>query len=206
MKAVIYSRVSHQSGSTDRQVNELKQVKGYQVVKTFKESISGYTRSIEDRPELTRALDYVEKHSIDVIMVHEISRLGRRTSEVLSLLDKLKGKGIKVYVKSLGILINDNGPMEAINKLIITLMADLARMESEQMSYRIKSGLQERKRKGLTIGRKLGSKESRERFLSKHSKVIRYLERGESIRWIATQLKVSPTTVQKVKSCYQETI
>jgi DNA invertase Pin-like site-specific DNA recombinase len=206
MKAIIYSRVSHQTGSTDRQVNELRDVEGYQIQKTFKESISGYTRSIEERPELTKALKYVDDNSIEVIMVHEISRLGRRTSEVLTLLDTLKSKGIKVYVKSLGILINGNGATEAINKLIITLMADLARMESEQMSYRIKSGLQERKRKGLTIGRQYGTKESKEKFLQKHTKVVRYIEKGESIRWISTQLKMSPTTVQKVKTTYTENL
>lgn len=206
MKAIIYSRVSHQTSSTDRQINELRDVDGFEVRKTFKESISGYTRPIEERPELSSALQYVEKNAIEVIMVHEISRLGRRTSEVLSLIDILNKKGVKVYVKSLNLLINDNGPTEAVNKLIITLMADLARMESEQMSYRIKSGLQERKRKGLTIGRQYGTKESKDRFLNKYAKVTKYLDRGESIRWISTQLKISPTTVQKVKAIYTENL
>ena len=133
-------------------------------------------------------------------MVHEVSRLGRRTSEVLTLIDELKAEGIQVYIKSLDFLINGNGATEAINKLIVTLLADLSRMESEQLSYRIKSGLQERKRQGKSIGRQLGTVEAKEKFLSKHKKVISYLEKGESIRWIATKLKLSPTTVQKVKS------
>ena len=79
-------------------------------------------------------------------------------------------------------------------------MADLARMESEQMSYRIKSGIEERKRKGLKIGRQYNTVESKEDFLKKHRKVIKYLNDGESIRWISNQLKMSPTTVQKVKN------
>ena len=201
MKAIIYSRISHVSGSTSRQVNELLAIEGYEVKKTFKETISGYTKSIDERPELKKALEYVDKNNIEVIMVHEISRLGRRTSEVLTLLDTLKSKGIKVYVKSLGILINGNGATEAINKLIITLMADLARMESETMSFRIKSGLSERKRKGFAIGRKSGTNEANDVFLNKllSKKIIKQIEKGESIRYIATKLKTSPTTVQKVK-------
>ena len=79
-------------------------------------------------------------------------------------------------------------------------MADLSRMESEQMSYRIKSGLQERKRQGKHVGWQFGTVEDKNKFLSKHKKVISYLEKGESNRWIATKLKMSPTTVQKVKS------
>jgi len=82
-------------------------------------------------------------------------------------------------------------------------MADLSRMESEQLSYRIKSGLQERKRKGMAIGRQAGTIESTEKFLNKHRQIVKYLNQGESIRWIATKLKVSPTTVNKVKKVIQ---
>ena len=200
MKAIIYSRVSHISGqSNSRQINELKDVDGYNVKKVFQESISGYTKSIDERPELQKALKYVNDNNIEVILVHEISRLGRRTAEVLILLESLKKKGVKVFVKSLDILINGNGATEAINKLIITLMADLSRMESEQMSYRIKSGLQERKRQGMAIGRQYGTTESGTNFLQKHTRVVKYLNKGETIRWIANQLSMSPTTVQKVK-------
>lgn len=201
MKAIIYSRVSSQSNgqSNSRQINELRGVKGYQIKKVFQESISGYTKSIDERPELQKALEYIQQENIDAIMIHEISRLGRRTSEVLTLLDQLKSKGVKVYVKSLDLLLNNNGTLESVNRLVVTLLTDLARMESETISYRVKSGLQERKRNGYSIGRQLGSTESTNKFISKHKSVVRYLERGESIRWIATKLKMSPTTVQKVK-------
>ena len=66
------------------------------------------------------------------------------------------------------------------------------------MSYRIKSGLQERRRQGKHVDRQFGTVEDPQKFLHKHKKVISYLEKVESIRWIATRLKMSPTTVQKV--------
>lgn len=200
MKAIIYSRVSGSQQSTERQVNELKELKEFEIIKVFTESISGYTKSIKERPELQNALNYVKVNDIEVILVHEISRLGRRTAEVLTLIESLKRDGIKLFIKSLGITINGNGATEAINKLIITLMADLARMESEQLSYRIKSGIEERKRKGFKIGRQYDTIESKDQFLKKHRKVVKYLNAGESIRWISNQLKMSPTTVQKVKN------
>lgn len=201
-EAIVYSRVSKSSQSTKRQIEELSTVSGYRVVKAFNESVSGFTKSVEEREQLQKAIEFAEKHGVEVIMVHEISRLGRRTVEVLKLLNDLKEKGIKVYVKSLGLEINGDGVNEAVNKLVVTLMADLARMESEQLSYRIKSGLAARRRKGLPIGRQFGSKESADKFMDKYKKVTHYLEKGESIRWIATQMKMSPTTVQKVKNSF----
>jgi len=199
MKAIIYSRVSKSTQSTQRQVSDLNEIKGFNVVKVFTESISGYTRSAQERPELQNAITFAKENDIETILVHEISRLGRRTTEVLLLLEDLKSSGIKVYVKSLGMLINEPGASEPINKLLVTLMTDIARMESEQMSYRIKSGLDERRRNGYAIGRKYGSVEPPDAFLTKYKKVVTYLNNGESIRWIATKMRISPTTVQKVK-------
>jgi DNA invertase Pin-like site-specific DNA recombinase len=204
MKAIIYSRVSTNQQSNSRQVNGLKEVEGFEVVKTFTESISGYTKSFNERPELLKALKYIHDHNVECLMVNEISRFGRRTEEVLTLIKNLKDQGVKIYIQSLGTLINqENSQSEAITKLIITIMSDLARMESEQLSYRIKSGLEERKRKGLAIGRQPGTVESKDRFLKKHRQIIRFLDQGESIRWIATKFKVSPTTVHKVKKVIQ---
>ena len=65
MKAIIYSRVSHSSGqssvqSNSRQINELKAIKGYEVKKVFQETISGYTKSVKERPELQKALKFVD--------------------------------------------------------------------------------------------------------------------------------------------------
>jgi len=199
MKSIIYSRVSKSTQSTQRQVSDLNEIKGFDVLKIFTESISGFTRSAQERPELQNAIAYAKENNIEAILVHEISRLGRRTTEVLLLLEDLKSYGIKVYVKSLGMLINEPGASEPLNKLLVTLMTDIARMESEQMSYRIKSGLDERRRNGYAIGRRYGSVESPDDFLTKHKKVITYLNNGESIRWIATKMRISPTTVQKVK-------
>ena len=103
MKAVIYSRVSSNGQSTSRQINELKEVEGYEVAKVFKESVYGYTKSASERIELQAAIKYLKSNKDHVLMVHETSRLGRRTSEVLTLIENLKNDCIKIFIKSLGI-------------------------------------------------------------------------------------------------------
>ncbi|WP_425390778.1 recombinase family protein [Ekhidna sp.] len=200
MKAILYTRVSSKDQSTLRQVNDMKSLKEFEVVKIFSEKISGFSVSIDDRPILQKALSYLRSGEANCIMVSEVSRLGRNTHEVLGLIEDLKKQGVAIYIHNLGTTINKSeSSSEIFTKLIVTIMADLARLESEQMSYRIKSGIRSRKSKGLTTGRKVGSIESREKFLAKHSDIQKYLAKGYSSREIQKLCKSSPNTIKKVK-------
>lgn len=175
-------------------------LKGFEVIEVFSEKISGFSVSIDKRPILQKALQYVQEKKIECIMVSEVSRLGRNTHEVLGLIEGLKNEDVAIYVHNIGATINKkDSSSEIFTKLIVTIMADLARLESEQMSYRIKSGIRSRKAKGLTTGRKVGSKEPVEKFLSKHQDVIKYLSKGYSSREIQKLCKCSPNTIKKIK-------
>lgn len=200
MKSVIYTRVSSKDQSTQRQLNDMKSVKGFDVVKVYSEKISGFSKSAYQRPILQEALSYLLPNNIECIMVSEVSRLGRNTAEVLNLIEELKQDSIAIYIHNLGTCINiKDSQSEIFTKLIVTIMADLARLESEQLSYRIKSGIRSRKSKGLTTGRKIGSFESRDRFLSKHIDIRKYIEKGYSTREIQRICKCSPNTIKKVR-------
>ncbi|MEO9475610.1 MAG: recombinase family protein [Cyclobacteriaceae bacterium] len=200
MRAILYTRVSTQDQSTTRQVHEMKSLSDFDIVKVFSEKISGFTVSVQDRPVLQKALAYIEKNAIQCLMVSEVSRLGRNTHDVLNLIELLKQKGVGIYIHNLGTTINrSNSTSDIFTKLIVTIMADLARLESEQMSYRIKSGIRSRKAKGLTTGRKIGSRESSERFLGKHPDIIKYIGKGYSSREIQKLCKCSPNTIIKVR-------
>ncbi len=200
MKAVLYTRVSSKDQSTLRQVNDMKSLKEFDIVKIFSEKISGFSVSVSDRPILQKTLSYVAENSIDCIMVSEVSRLGRNTHEVLGLIEELKKDSVAIYIHNIGTTINKaDSSSEIFTKLIVTIMADLARLESEQMSYRIKSGIRSRKERGLTTGRKIGSKESADKFLSKHMDIQKYLSKGYSSREIQKLCRCSPNTIKKVK-------
>ena len=200
MKAVIYTRVSTKDQATQRQVNDLSKVEGFTVVKTFSENISGFSKSMEERKGLQDMLKYVRKNGIKYIMVSEVSRLGRNTVECLNLIHELENEGICLYIHNLGCTIGkDCGQDSIFTKLIVTIMADLARMESEQLSQRIKSGIRNRKEKGLHTGRKVNSAESRERFLGKHKDILKYLNLGRSYSEITKLTGAAPYTISKVK-------
>lgn len=206
MEAIIYVRVSKNSQDYRRQINELKEIKSFHIAKVFKDSESAFLKPMDERTGLKNAIQYALQNKIHTILVSEISRLGRKTEEVLSLISYLKKKQIKIYIASLGITINEDNATDSINKFAITLLVDIARMESEQLSIRIRSGIEERKRRGLHTGRLYGSTESREKFLHKHKKAIKHLNNGRTVREISNILKLSPTTVQKVRNVYYQQV
>lgn len=106
MNVVIYSRVSSQSArqSTERQVVDLERFaagRGYEVTAVFEEKISGRKANIE-RPVLSRCLEYCTdpQNRVDMLLLTEISRLGRSTLEILKALDTLHThKNMRVYPK-----------------------------------------------------------------------------------------------------------
>jgi DNA invertase Pin-like site-specific DNA recombinase len=200
MKAVIYTRVSTKEQSTTRQLHDMKGVADFEVQKVFSEKSSGFLVSIDKRPVLQATLLYIKENQIECIMVSEVSRLGRNTHEVLNLIEELRIDKVAIYIHNLGTTINrESSSGDIFTRLIVTIMADLARLESEQMSYRIKSGIRARKAKGLTTGRKMGSVESSSQFLSKHSDIQKYLSKGYSSREIQRLCNCSPNTIKKVK-------
>jgi DNA invertase Pin-like site-specific DNA recombinase len=200
MKSIIYTRVSSNDQSTQRQLDDMRSIKGFNVDKVFSEKISAFTKTSDERPGLQQALSYIKKHSIECIMISEVSRLGRNTVDVLNLIEQLKLQKVALYIHNLGTTINTKDQAgEIFTKLIVTIMADLARLESEQLSYRIKSGIRSRKSKGLTTGRKVGSSESITKFLSKYEDIQRYLVKGYSSREIQKLCLCSPNTIKKVK-------
>jgi DNA invertase Pin-like site-specific DNA recombinase len=205
MTACIYSRVSSLGQSNSRQVNDLKKVEGFEVVKVFSEKISGFSKKMEERKQLQAMLKHVEANNIDAIMVHEISRLGRNTHETLTLLKQLEEKSIRLYIHNLNITLFAGKTTDDIfSKLIVTIVSDLSRLESEQLSERIKSGIQERKRKGLHTGRRVGTTESKEKFLAKHKDIQKYLRNGMSYSEIKKLCSCGFSTISKVRECLTE--
>ena len=92
MDVVIYGRVSTQSQDYQRQIEELKRYSNafeYNVVKIFTEVISG-SKTGKDRKEINNLLDFIDDNTnVKGVLISELSRLGRDTSDVLINIKKL---------------------------------------------------------------------------------------------------------------------
>jgi len=200
-RVIIYARVStKKSQNCQRQIRELTEYANrneYEVTEIIQEAVSGFKQ--KKREGLERLLSICESQKVDKILVSEISRLGRRTGDLLKLIDSLTDKGISVYCKNYNLETMVNGKRNPIAQFLFTLLGELARMESENLSDRINSGLENARSKGIKLGRQSGSVQSKIDFLKKHKDIPKYLNQGLSIRKVALLAGVSPTTVQKVK-------
>ena len=205
VKTVIFARVSTSLQEYDRQVNELTVLangNGWSVEAVFAEKISG-AKSNSERAELIRMVNYIESNHIDKVLVTELSRLGRDTLQVLEVIEMLNGKGISLYIQNYNIeTLTKEGKVNAMSQFLITILAEVARMERKTIRERVESGYKNFRANGGKVGRKIGSIKSKECKQEEYSKVIRSLKAGKSIRDTAAICGVSVSTVQRVKKVF----
>lgn len=205
MKAVIYSRVSSTTDrqNTERQVADLTsyaKYKGYEVAKIYEEKISGAKRNNE-RPILVEALNFCRSENCDILLVSELSRLGRNAFEVLEMVKHLVDERINLYIqKEQFTLLDNEGKPSIFASVMIATLSTCAQLERENIKFRLNSGRQLYVEKGGKLGRKKGSIKSKEQKAEEYKQVIKALKRGTSIRNTAKLFDVSISTVQRIKA------
>lgn len=199
--AVIYARISSigDRQSTDRQIADLKKyiaINEMELVKIFEEKMSG---AKENRPVLTECIEYCIKHQVHTLCVSEISRLGRSTKIVVNTIDELSKAGVNVYIQNLPLCtLNEDGQPNPIAKMITAVLSSFAEIERDNIKYRLNSGYQLARVRGVKMGRPKGATDD---LLKKHPEVVKHLRKGKnSIREIAKLTGVSVSTVQRVKA------
>ena len=206
VKTVIFARVSTSSQEYERQVNELMALANgntWSVEAIFAEKVSG-AKSNSERAELIRMVNYIESNHIDKVLVSELSRLGRDTLQVLEVIEMLNSKGISLYIQNYNIeTLTKEGKVNAMSQFLITILAEVARMERKTIRERVESGYKNFRANGGKVGRKIGSTKSRERKQEEYAKVIRSLKAGKSIRDTAIICGVSISTVQRIKKEFE---
>lgn len=211
-RAIIYARVSSTGAvegrqSTDRQVADLSryaQSNDMEVIRVFEEHISGAKRT-EERPVLLEALEFAKSESIDMILLSELSRLGRSVYEIQAIVKELVDNKINAYFQKENIcLFNSDGSQSIVTPILITVLGACAQLERESIAYRLSSGRKNAIDRGVRMGRKEGSKKSVEVKEKEYSEIIKRLRRGDKMTDIAAWakgkgIKCSLSTIKRLK-------
>jgi DNA invertase Pin-like site-specific DNA recombinase len=200
----ILVRVSTAKQETTRQVSELRahaKAKGWNVVEVCEElAISGRADESE-RHGLTRIEALARAGTIKKVLVHEVSRLARRNSIVHKFVETLEDLGVSLYWHSQAIeTLMPSGKRNPAAAVMLALLAEMARHETETLRERIKSGLAEARRKGRTLGRPQGTGLEAAALLEKHKDVVKHLKAGQSVRNAAKITGKGASTIQRVKA------
>jgi DNA invertase Pin-like site-specific DNA recombinase len=149
-------------------------------VEFLEETISG-RKSWKDRKVGTLVQ---ELQKGDILIITELSRLGRSMLEVMELLSILLRKGVELHVVKNKQVLKD----DLHSKVFAMAFSIAAEIERELISQRTKEALARRKAEGKPIGRPKGSFSS---SLDKHREQIEeFLRKGVSISSIAKILEV----------------
>ena len=144
-------------------------------------------------------VEYLQVHSINKVAVTELSRLGRDTLQVLEVIELFNRLGISLYIQNYGIeTLTESGEVNPMSQFLITILAEVARMERKTIRERVESGYKNYRAQGGKVGRKEGYKKSNEAMREQYGEEIRLLRKGISLRNIS---KITGTSVNTIRKC-----
>ena len=185
MKAAIYSRVSTDKQTTDNQTQQLLAVaerNGWTIEAVYSDVISG---AKEKRPELDALMKSVIRREVDIVLLFDISRLGRSLQHLLKLLEEFHAKGVDVYFHQQGI-----DTTTPAGKLMFQMCGAFAEFERGMIQERVKAGLA----RAVAQGTKLGAPTVPTKIQALAQDMY---EEGMSFRKIGRELKIHHATVKK---------
>ena len=190
-RVAVYCRVSTVNQSCARQERDLAafaERSGYDVVGTFKETGS---RVKLDRAERRKVMALAQARKIDAVLVTELSRWGRSTTDLLATLKELEARRVSVIALN-GMAFDLSTPH---GRMIPTVLAGIAEFERELIQERIRSGIAAAKARGKRLGRQPGQRPKSDRLAPK---VLALIGQGRSYRVIGRELGLSKNTVAAI--------
>ena len=155
MKKVIgYVRVSslvqkEKGNSIPNQISKIKsycKLNEYELIDILSDDgISGMSKS--KRKDYLKLIDIISNKDIDGVIVNDLSRIGRKMSDVVEFIDSMKKKNIEFHTIKEGINNDSN-----VGGLIINILSSINQFEVEMLRNRISEVKQYKKSNNLVYG------------------------------------------------------
>ena len=179
-----YCRVSTDKHDVEKYVDQLK-MEGIEESNIFKDIITGTKR---DREGLNKLLETVEAG--DIILIPDMTRLGRSTKDLLDIVEELKNK--KVGIKSIKESWLDTTSENPQCTLMMTMFSALAQYERDLTSLRTKETLAYKKK--MNGGNPINGRPAKD--LDTKNTIIKMYNQGT---WTIAQ-------IQKHTNCSRNTV
>ncbi len=185
-----YIRVSTDKQNTENQRFEILKFADYRKFKVnnwIEETISS-KKKLEQR-KLSVLLKNLKKN--DILIISELSRLGRSLMEIMTILNSLMEKSVKVFAIKEGYELGNN-----INSKVLAFAFGLsAEIERQLISQRTKEALARKKSEGKILGRPKGSLSKETKLTGKEKIIQEFLKKNVSVATMARILEVNRLTL-----------
>src|SRR5256885_11663976 len=186
-----YIRVSTDKQTTENQRFEILKFadeKQLHIDRWIEETVSA-TKKLSDR-KLGALLEAMQPE--DILLVTELSRLGRSVLEVMSILHTLMEKDVKVFTTKERYQLGNN----ISSKVLAFAFSLSAEIERSMISSRTKEALARKKSEGKRLGRPKGKLSAVTKLSGKDDLIREYLQKQIPQAVIARLLNVSRLTVR----------
>lgn len=185
MKA-IYIRVSTQEQNTERQKTNTG-------AKIYEDKISGSV-PFSERPQASKLIADIQAKKIDEVEVSSLSRLGRKMSDLINLIDFFDLHQVNLIIRDLGLNSRINGKKNKMFALVGLMLANFAEMQRDELLESQAQAIAIKKAKGLKYHNSKRKKEDEAATIEKYKNVIKDLKKGVSDAQI---LKTNYTIIDK---------
>lgn len=210
MNIAVYARVSTHEQDPQRQIDELHDFveQNYPEASTheYVDIISGGMEGGGE--EYRRLREDISSSEIDLVVVHELSRLSRLGGgEIHEFIQHALDHDTSVRDLEVGLSINVDDSMvdRAVTEMIANIMGDLARIEQKQKVRRIRSGIEAAQQAGKWTGRPPRGFTIEDGYLrvdpEEYLRVRSALERiatGEASTTVAEDVGIPDSTLRKL--------
>lgn len=209
-RAAIYARVSTSDQDVARQLEEARDYldrKGVDEIDEYPEVVSG-AADTDTRDVYNQLLDDVASGQLDLVVVHEISRLSRLgPTEIHEFIQHCleHDTGVEALDVGLEIHVDDGELQQTIYSMVARLMGDLAQIEHQQKLQRIRSGVRAAQNAGKWTGRPPAGFNVENGYLRVDPPEFLHLrealarvDRGEAYATVAEDAGVPESTLRKL--------
>lgn len=195
MKACAYARVSTLLGQDPSlQITNIREYCAARSLEISDEFIDkGISGTKESRPAFDEMIKQAKRGKFKVIVVAALDRLGRNTLHLLKTIQELDHYG--VHIISLRENLDFKSPT---GRMVLTVLISVISMEREIISTRIKEALAAKKIQAQKTGN--GWRCGRKTIVTpeRASRALLLRSQGHSIREIANQIGIAPSSVHKI--------
>lgn len=189
-RVAIYSRVSTIDQNSENQTHFLSGIvrqNNWNLIDTYiDQGISG-AKGRDKRPQFDRLCKDMIRRRFDLVMVWDVSRLGRSLQHLVEFLNDVQSVGCDLYIHQQGL--DTSTPS---GRMMFQMVGVFSEFERSMISERVRLGL----KRVRDSGKKLGQPTKINRSLVEQ--VWRLRDQGFGLKKITEEVSVSRSTVYKV--------